>query len=101
MGEGAVSVKRRAGRDDRGQSCSLVLRKATTPGTRPQGLYPHQALDLVQATADAVSQDITPDAASAIGSVARLEARIDLGANHLVVHKALARRARQPGFRYR
>ena len=40
--------------------------------------------------------DIAPDSAGATGSVAGLEARIDLGANHLVVHGALARRVRQP-----
>src|SRR3954447_21050335 len=71
------------------------------PGACPQGLRTHQALDLVQAAGDALRQDIAPDATSAIGSVAGLEARIDLGANQFVIPRALARRAGQPGMESR
>ena len=65
-------------------------------GPRPQGLVPHQSLDPMQAAHLTLGQQVVPRASRAVGPVALQETHPDLGAQHLVVTRALAAWSRQP-----
>lgn len=56
---------------------AVVLRLSKASGPRPQGIDPHQPFDPVQAAGKPLFQQIVPDAASPVGPVAGLEARLD------------------------
>lgn len=60
-------------------------------------VLPHEALDAMQTAGQALGQHVMPDAASTIGSVAALEAAIDRRHQHLVVPRASAGAAVEPG----
>jgi len=56
---------------------SIVLGLSTTLRARSEGINPHQSLDPVKPTGQAILKDIPPYAARAIGPVADFEARLD------------------------
>ncbi len=65
-------------------------------GPCPQGLLPHQSLDLMQATHFTLGQEVVPHASRTVGPVTLQETRPDLGAQHLVATSALAAWPREP-----
>ena len=80
---------------------ALIPRQPSSAWPRAQCLRPHQPLDPMQATIDAFSQHVSPDAARAIGAIRADEACPDLRANLLVVTRTLARRPVEPGMEAR
>jgi hypothetical protein len=56
---------------------AIVFGLATASGTRPEGIEAHQPRDAVKPASKPLLKTIAPDAASAIGPVAGLEARLD------------------------
>lgn len=73
------------------------MRPSSSRAVSPSSLA-HEPLDAMQAGGEALRQNVMPDAASVIGSVADLEASVDRCHQHLIVPGALRlteRRARR------
>ena len=78
-----------------------ILRQPTTVRSGTQPVLAHELLDTMQSTGNTLGQHVMPDTASAIGSIAALEAAVDRRHQHLIVPGASAGAAVEPGMEAR
>src|ERR1700722_3716615 len=88
-------------RDRRGRTFAVVFRQGPPAWPRPQRLSAHQTFDLVQAARKACLQHVAPDPTRAIGAGARHKARPYRWHDRVILLRARARAAFQPGMEAR
>jgi hypothetical protein len=73
-----------------GAALASVLRQASTPWPRAQGLFSHEPFNAMQSASLTQCKHVMPHAPGAIGAVAAHKALAHLAAEHLVDQTALA-----------